>query len=163
MISWDFRYQRSQQLLSRFAENGHRIFYLTLDLMPLDKRYLIREIQENVLELKPSISSRFNIYKDIFSKEQTNSLINAMDQVKKDFNIDKAICFVVFPAWEPVVSKLRDVYGWGIIYDCIDEHTGFSNVDSSIVHREETLIKKSNLVIVTSSYLYKKIKDRVVR
>ena len=158
IINWDFRYQRTQQLLSRFAKNGYRVFYLTVDLMPLNRKYIAREIQKNVLELKPSISTKFNVYRDTLSKEQIDSLISATDQVKKDFNINRALCFAAFPTWGPVVSKLRDTYDWKIIYDCLDEHSGFSNVDNSIVQEEEMLIKKSDLVIVTSSYLYKKVK-----
>lgn len=189
IINWDFRYQRSQQLLSKFAKNGYRVFYLTVeglkikyeilqsimkiirelyntfrykqksvDLMPLNRKYIVREIQKNVIEIKPSFFSKFNVYGDTFSKEQVDSLISAMDQVKRDFYIDKALCFVEFPRWNPVVSKLRDSYGWKIIYDCLDEHTGFSNVNKSIVHEEEKIIKKSDLVIVTSSHLYKKVK-----
>jgi 2-polyprenyl-3-methyl-5-hydroxy-6-metoxy-1,4-benzoquinol methylase len=158
IINWDFRYQRPQQLLSRFAKNGYRVFYLTVDLKPLNRKYIAREIQKNILELKPSISTKFNVYGDTLSKEQIDSLISATDQVKKDFKINRALCFAAFPTWGPVVSKLRDTYDWKIIYDCLDEHSGFSNVDNSIVHEEEMLIKKSDLVIVTSSHLYKKVK-----
>ena len=159
IINWDFRYQRSQQLLSRFAKDGYRVFYLTVDLMPLNIKYSVREIQKNVLELKPSISTKFNVYRDTLSKEQIASLISDMAQVKKDFNINKALCFVEFPKWEPLVSRLRDIYGWKIIYDCLDEHTGFSNVDNSIVHGEGMLIKRSDLVIATSSHLYNKVNE----
>jgi len=107
----------------------------------------------------PSISTKFNAYRDTLSKGQIDSFISSIDQVKKDFNIAKALCFVVFPKWEPIVSKLRAIYGWKIIYDCLDEHTGFSNVDNSIVHGEGMLIKRSDLVIVTSSKLYSKVKE----
>jgi SAM-dependent methyltransferase len=159
IINWDFRYQRPQQLLSRFAKDGYRVFYLTVDLMPLNRKYSVREIQKNIWELMPSISTKFNAYRDTLDKGQIDSFISSIDQVKKDFDIAKALCFVVFPKWEPIVSKLRDIYGWKIIYDCLDEHTGFSNVDNSIVHGEGMLIKRSDLVIATSSHLYNKVNE----
>ncbi len=158
IINWDFRYQRSQHLLSRFAKNGYRVFYLTVDPIPFKQPYYAREIEQNVLELKLSISSKFNVYEDVLSKEQIDSLLKSLSMVKRDFNIDRALSLVEFPNWEPLVSKLKEIHGWKIIYDCMDEHTDFSNVNISVSDKEAKLFKESDMAIVTSNHLHKKAK-----
>ncbi len=158
IINWDFRYQRPQQLLSRFAKNGYRVFYLTVEQTPLKQIYLVKEIEKNVLEINLSISSKFNVYKDKLSQKQVNSLLNSLNEVKRDFKIDKALSFVDFPNWEPLASKLKEKEDWKIIYDCMDEHTDFSNVNSSVSSKEVKLFKESDVVMVTSKQLLAKVK-----
>lgn len=155
IINWDFRFQRPQQLLSRFADDGHRVFYLTIDLMPLDEKFEIRTLAKNVFELKLNILTHFNIYKDILSPKQLKSLIESIDFAKNSLNIE-ALNLVDFPSWAPVVFKLKELYGWKIIYDCLDEHTGFSNINNNRIQEEEKLLKDSDLLIVTSMHLNKK-------
>jgi len=158
IINWDFRYQRPQQLLSRFAKNGYRVFYLTVESAPHEKAYLVKEIEKNILEINLSISSKFNVYKDILSQKQVDSLLNSLNEVKRDFKIDKALSFVEFPNWEPLVSKLKEKEDWKIIYDCMDEHTDFSNVNSSVSSKEAKLFKESDVIVVTSNHLLSKAK-----
>lgn len=155
IINWDFRFQRPQQLLSRFADDGHRVFYLTIDMMPLDEKFEIRTLAKNVFELKLNVLTHFNIYKDVWSPKQLKSLIESIDYAKNRLNIE-AISLVDFPSWTPVVFKLKELYGWKIIYDCMDEHTGFSNINNNRVQEEERLLKDSDLLIVTSIHLNKK-------
>jgi ubiquinone/menaquinone biosynthesis C-methylase UbiE len=158
IINWDFRYQRPQQLLSRFAKNGYRVFYLTVESAPHEKAYLVKEIEKNILEINLSISSKFNVYKDILSQKQVDSLLKSLNEVKRDFKIDKALSFVEFPNWEPLVSKVKEKEDWKIIYDCMDEHTDFSNVNSSVSSKEIKLFKESDVIVVTSNHLLSKAK-----
>ena len=159
IINWDFRYQRSQHLITRFAKNGYRVFYLTVDLTPLGQAYCVREIEKNVLELKLSISSNYNVYTNNLSKKQIESLQESLNKVKIDFNIDKALSLVEFPNWEPLVSKLKETNDWVVLYDCMDEHTFFSNTNRSVLSNEVKLFKESDVVAVTSKHLYEKAKD----
>ena len=158
IIEWNFRYQRPQQLLSRLAKAGHRVFYLTVEIFQLDEEYEIREVQKNVFEIRLSIKDRFNIYTDSYTSEKILSLINSFNQLKGDFEIERAISFVEFPRWEPVVSLFHELYGYPIVYDCLDEYSDFSNIDKSVLNDELTLVRKSDLVITTSEYLFKKVK-----
>lgn len=155
IINWDFRFQRPQQLLSRFANDSHRVFYLTIDLMPLDENFKIRTLAKNVFELNLNALTHFNIYKDVWDPTQLKKLIESIDFVKNSLNIE-AVSIVDFPSWAPVVFRLKELYGWKIIYDCMDEHTGFSNIDKKRVQEEEKLLRNSDLLIITSMYLNKK-------
>ena len=157
IIDWHFRYQRPQQLLSRFAQNGHRVFYLTVELEPLKKEYVVREIAENIIEVHLSVSSPFNVYNDTLTEEQIESLLSSFEYVRRDFDIGAAISFVDFPSWQPLTFRLKDAHGWKVLYDCMDEHTGFSNIDESIIQEEKALIMSSDLVVTTSAHLQRKV------
>ncbi|MDP7494754.1 MAG: glycosyltransferase, partial [Candidatus Undinarchaeales archaeon] len=157
IIDWYFRYQRPQQLLSRFAQNGYRVFYLTVELEPLKKEYVVREIAENIIEVHLSVLSPFNVYHDTLTEDQIESLLSSLDHVRRDFGIDAALSIVDFPSWQPLAFRLKDIHGWKILYDCMDEHTGFSNVDESIIREEMALIRSSDLVVPTSAHLQRKV------
>ncbi|MDI6720606.1 MAG: methyltransferase domain-containing protein [Methanomicrobiales archaeon] len=157
VIDWDFRYQRPQHLLSRLAQLGYRVFYLTVNLSPAKKAYSIREIQEGIYEVNIPVSKKYNMYNDSLTSEQIDSLVESFTQLRADYGIDRAISFVEFPRWVPIVLKLNDIFGWKIVYDCLDEYSDFSNVDRSILQDEVALVQNSALVVTTSDYLYNKV------
>jgi len=157
IIDWNFRYQRTQHLLSKFAENGHRVFHLKVKLLPEKRAYTITNIIDNIFEINLSCSSRFNVYRDIFKKQTLGSAFSSLEQMQRDLHID-GLSFVAFPAWAPVVLALKRKHGWPIIYDCLDDYYVFGNVDRERVEEELKLFNVSDLVITTSAYLYKKAK-----
>lgn len=159
IIDWDFRYQRPQHLLSRFAQAGYRVFYLTVNLSPTKKAYSIREIQAGVYEVNISVNKKYNVYNGSLTSEQIDSLVKSFTQLRADYGIDRAISFVEFPRWVSIASRLNDIFGWQIIYDCLDEYSDFSNVDQSILQDEATLVQNSALVVTTSDYLYDKVRQ----
>ncbi len=156
IINWDFRYQRSQHLMSKFAEAGHRIFYLTVNLRKLDKAYEIKQIKNNIFQLEFNCGKFFDIYKDVFSESDIDFIMNSFQVAQKELNLD-AISFVQFPTWEPLVLELKKRHGYGIIFDCLDDFTGFSNVIKEREKEEQILVKQSDIVTATSSYLLKKV------
>jgi 2-polyprenyl-3-methyl-5-hydroxy-6-metoxy-1,4-benzoquinol methylase len=157
IINWDFRYQRPQHLLSRFGNAGHRVFYIPTSLSPMKKPFSIRDLQKNVFEVNISLIRSLNIYLDELTIGQINSFCHSFEKLKPEFNIENAIIFVQFPKWEPIVSALNALYGYKIVYDCLDEYSDFPNIHSSILDCEVSLVKGSDLVIATSKYLYNKV------
>jgi glycosyltransferase involved in cell wall biosynthesis len=155
ITDWSFRYQRSNHLLSKFANNGHRIFYLTVNLYPEDALYSVTKITDNIFEVKLNCIKHFNIYNDILDKEITKSLLLSSQKLQEDLEIS-ALSFIAFPSWTRFVLALKEKYGWPIIYDCIDDHYGFGNVNKARIDEELKLFRDSNLVLTTSSFLYKK-------
>jgi glycosyltransferase involved in cell wall biosynthesis len=152
---WGFRYQREQHLLSQFANRDHRIFYLTVSLYPSEKPYDLTNITDNIFEVNLNCSNKFNIYKNILDYSITESLLSSISAMSKELDID-GLSFVVFPTWAKLVFTLNEKYGWPIIYDCIDDHYGFGNVHKERENEEIKLFQKSDIVITTSAYLYKK-------
>lgn len=157
IIDWKFRLQRPQHLMNKFNKNGHRVFYLSINMNPLDHPYEIESIDESIYLIKLSSPVFFDIYKDKFSENDLNVILENLRKLLKDFNID-AICYVMFPTWERLVSRLRDEFGFKILFDYMDEFTEFSNVSTMRKKEEIDLIKNSDLVMASSNYLLNKAK-----
>ena len=158
IIEWDFRHQRTQHLLARLARKGHRVFHLTSSLRPLKEDFMVKKLIDNVFELHLNSPHTINIYKDTFDEEILKSLLQSINSVAKQLDID-AMSWVVFPTWTHLVLKLREMYGWKIIYDCLDAHTGFSDVEKIRAEEERLLIKESDLVTTSSLLLYKNAQE----
>ena len=156
IINWDFRSQRPQHILSQFAQKGHRIFYFRTSLRNLSKTYQINKISDNIFEVEVSFDHYFEIYKDRFNDKLIQSFISNFKILCDDVNLDP-ILFVQFPTWEPLVRKLKDKFHYKIIFDCLDDFTGFSNVNKQRKYEEELLFQHSDLVLGTSQFLIKKI------
>jgi glycosyltransferase involved in cell wall biosynthesis/SAM-dependent methyltransferase len=155
ITDWSFRYQRSNHLLSKFANNGHRIFYLTVNLYSENTPYSVTNITDNIFEVKLNCIRHFNIYNDILDKETTESLLLSSQKMQEELEIS-AFSFIVFPSWARLVLALKQKYGWPIIYDCLDDYYGFGNVNKAGIDEELNLFRNSDLVLTTSSFLYKK-------
>lgn len=156
-ISWDYRYQRPHHILSQFAEQGHRIFYIVPILEKLASSYELERIRENIYNVEISSSGYFDIYKDKIDQTTLYSLKKSFNQLKNDLSLNP-FCIVSFPTWTPLVLELKKQFGYKIIYDCVDNIEGFSNVSKERKKEEELLIKNSDLVIVSAKSLYDKIR-----
>src|SRR5947199_5756143 len=56
-LRWDFVYQRPQHLLSRFAKNGHRVFFFEEPIFTAEPTHLkTQEKEKNLFVLVPHIS-----------------------------------------------------------------------------------------------------------
>ncbi len=170
IIDWDFRYQRSQHICSQFALHNHRVFYLKTtftqnqlldpdnpDSMP---RISIRPIKKNVYEVQLPGPADLNIYRHRMPPQMLDVLVKVFQQLRRDQSIHEAVCIVALPFWRPLVTELRKAFGWKIIYDCLDEHQGFSTNQLTMLAEEHQLACDSDLIIASSSKLMKKMKER---
>jgi GT2 family glycosyltransferase/glycosyltransferase involved in cell wall biosynthesis len=67
------------------------------------------------------------------------------------------VLFVQYPSWEPLARELRERHGWRLVYDCMDEHTGFGTHGAGTEEDERRLISEADLVLVTSRPLLEKV------
>ena len=155
IINWNFRYQRPQHLLTRFAKKDHRIFYFTVNLRKLKNNYEIKKIQENIYEIELNTPTFFDIYKDTFKPELLDEILKSFDHLQKDLNID-AVLHVQFPTWVELSLELKKRYGFKIIFDCLDDFIGFDNVSDERIKEEKILFSNSDLVSVSSLSLMQK-------
>jgi GT2 family glycosyltransferase len=161
IIDWHFRFQRPQQILSRLAKKGHRIFYLSTRLSGLDAREVqVEAVDEQVLLLSLPGNSRFNIYRHIPSENTIKKGVEALSDFLIDQDCGEVVLLVHLPFWAPYAEALKKRFGWPIIYDCMDEHSGFETNTEAMVSAEGRLIDSADLVVVSSLPLQKKLVSR---
>jgi len=163
IIEWSFRFQRPQQLLTRFARSGHRVFYVSTRFQQERDEVLVEPIAHNVYALRLPGPEHVNLYRDSLSETETEALLAALDRARRRLRIAAAISIVDLPFWTPVALGARERFGWRVVYDCMDEHSGFSTTKETMLESEETLVEESDLVLATSHLLYEKSVRRARR
>ncbi|WP_322799223.1 Gfo/Idh/MocA family oxidoreductase [Thermoflexus sp.] len=153
IIDWDFRYQRPQQIARQFANHGYRVLYGKTRFHK-NPGISIKILSENIAEFELPGPDSLNIYTDFPEDSLVKDWIAAFDQLRQSLSIQEAVCIVQLPFWQPLVMELRKAFGWKIVYDCMDKHSGFSTNASRMLELEEGLSRNADLVITTSRMLF---------
>lgn len=152
IIDWDYRFQRPQQLLAQFAEAGHRVFYVNLAFREQGAPWVITEKRTNVYEVSLRAPAR-NVYTDAMDDAARDALFASVDALRRDLGIEAAATVVHLPFWWPLARKAREAFGWPVVYDCMDNHAGFSVIRPEMLSQEQGLIASADLVVVSSPFL----------
>jgi GT2 family glycosyltransferase/SAM-dependent methyltransferase len=152
IIDWDFRFQRPQQLMSRFAVAGHRVFYIKPGFRASGEPYRLEEKAANIYEVSLRGPDR-NLYRDHLDIESRDLLFASLDALRKELAIGAAAAVVQLPFWWPVAKKSREAFAWPIIYDCMDHHAGFSTNEHQMIEQEGELLRSAGLVVASSVFL----------
>jgi len=152
IIDWDFRFQRPQQLMTRFGAAGHRVFYLSQRFRSDGAAFEAVAKAENVYEVSLR-SPALNVYRDAPGETEVEALFAALDELRREAGIGGAALVVELPFWWPLAARLRERFGWPVIYDCMDHHAGFSTNDPRMLRLEEELLAGADHVVVSSAGL----------
>ena len=155
-------WERPQQIASRLARDGHTILYvqgpLYLDslswIINSENLFLRKKMTSQLSVVNmflPPFQDRLKFVADSF-QVPIFKLYLSLFRFKPDVAIFYGIQYV------SLLGTLRSM-GTKIVYDCVDEISGFSKVvDAAKVLRDEKdLVTKSSIVIVTSQTLRQKL------
>jgi len=162
IIDWDFRYQRPQQIMSQFAAHGHRVFFVSISkFLPenISSRIITREIKENIFEISLAVDFPPSIYEQLVTGNTLKSLMLSMDELRKAFQIEEAISYIMIASWTDLAIEARKTWGWHVVYDCMDEWDTFPLIKQSIVEAENRLVDECDLLVVTAQRLFEKWKE----
>jgi UDP-galactopyranose mutase len=141
-LRWDFVYQRPQHLLSRFAAQG-RVFYIEEPIFTSHKPQFVHSRGNSGVDVVvPYISNGDDptaalqlLIDDFFSKQQIHSY---------------ALWFYT-PMHLPWTRHLKPV---AVVYDCMDELSGFKGAPPEMKEREIELLRWADLVFTGGHSLY---------
>jgi len=151
VIDYNFRHQRPQHFAQRFAQNGHRVFYVNANFY---KPYNVNETEENLYVVDLNFDHCTNIYSDDFSTDMPK-LKKALDEMLNQYAVCDAIVVVDYPNWINAAQYLRTQYGFKTVVDYMDDFTGFLDTTSkrlkdNCIH----LLQTCDAVIPSSQFLY---------
>ncbi len=158
IIDWGFRVQRPQQLLKPFAAAGHRVFYAKTGFLGLDREPELAEVGERVFEVGLPGEHDFDVYGRTLEGETLDQAFSGMSDLAARHGIRDAFVLVQYPSWEPLARRLRDAFGWRVVYDCMDDHTGFGTHGPETAADEERLVRGADLVLATSGKLEERLR-----
>jgi GT2 family glycosyltransferase/glycosyltransferase involved in cell wall biosynthesis len=162
IILWNSRFQRPQQLMQQFAGRGHRVFYASVGFCDGKTARLVRQ-RENVFEMTLPGEPGVNDYCELPSEGDVARMADAMDRLRVAGGLASALVIVQLPFWTALAEELRKRFGWPVVYDCMDDHSGFSTNSETMLRAEERTIAAADLVVATSDVLYAKVEKNARR
>ncbi|HKV08491.1 MAG TPA: glycosyltransferase [Thermoanaerobaculia bacterium] len=165
IIDWDFRFQRPQQIATQLGRHGHRVFYLsTTATLPADgPAWTLAWKAKNVVEVKLRSRHPLDIYGGRLEEEDLKVLEGALSQLLADFSLGDVVSLVQIPFWAPLADRLRERYGWRVVYDCMDEWTNFPGFGEAVLSLEEGLVATADVTVATARLLHEKLSGRSPR
>ena len=159
IIDWSFRFQRPQQLMSQFAANGHRVFYLSATKfrsVHSRPKFHAEQIAKNLFEVRIAARSQPDLYRDVIEGKEVEVSLDSLDSLRRAFNINEAISYVMIPSWGRVALQTGREWGWRVIYDCMDEWENFPGIKPTLLEMETKLVERCDLLVVTAQRLFDK-------
>ncbi|MCE5269484.1 MAG: glycosyltransferase [Planctomycetaceae bacterium] len=173
VIPWNSRFQRPQQLMRHWSERGHRVFYASLQFHHGDDVIVSAATESGhnnlgapvpgVLEITLPGPLLTSIYAQLPAADHVDRMVAAIDRLRRQQRIAAAVVVVHLPFWTALAEKLRERFGWTIVYDCMDDHSGFSTNNEAMLRAEDRTIATADLVVVTSEVLRTKAASKARR
>jgi GT2 family glycosyltransferase len=153
IIDWGFRFQRPQHLARGFARHNYDVFYFTTSFnIFCEPGYSISNIEERVFEVRLNSYRSVNIYLEEIDVELKKFWMQSIAKLENDFLIIKKTIKLDHPFW---IELIKDLNGT-IIYDCMDDHSGFETGLTHILELEKQAVKLSDILVASSTELFKK-------
>ena len=155
IINWDFRYQRPQHIAKGLADNGRRVFYVEMELA--DRELQLTKASDNLYcaRLCGKNIGHIQTYTGQPDPKQVKQWIAAFYQLCDAVGSTAYKQVIVqHPFWWQFARHLSPEFQ--IIFDCMDDISGFSNTEQFLLDLEYDLLTKCDRLIVSSKYLFNK-------
>lgn len=154
-VDWNFRHQRPQNLAQNLTYLGFKVFYFnpTIEYCRGGKDELsCEQINGVVVCTFKSRNRRRNFYigTDGISPKLAEQMASLIENFAAVYVNSSVLLVVQQPSWWFVAERLQ---GNQIIFDCMDLHSGFLNIDPMNKILEKELDLASDQIVVTSEFL----------
>ena len=159
VIDWHFRTQRPQHLASALAGAGHRVFYLSNNLVDsTTPGFRIEPLDDSgrLFQVNLHAAGAPEIYDAAPNGQTIADLRRSIGEVMQWADSDGGLCIVQHPFWLDIATA---VPGSALLYDCMDHHAGFENNAPAVIEAEKRLTAGADLLIVTSDWLDRELAD----
>jgi glycosyltransferase involved in cell wall biosynthesis len=160
MTDWHTRIQRTQHLARTFASLGHPCFYLNPHLgREFPNPYFFSNspklhiLEPLVAELHIHLPFEPVFHDRLLTSRENGLIVNALKTLFEAEGTTRLVQMVSFPVWSEAARKIREQFGFPIVYDCHDVLSGFRKISKEIVEKEPELFEISDLVVFSSQEL----------
>ena len=162
VMPWKSRVQRPQQLMRQFAAHGHRVFYASL-AFHAGAEAALEAVAPGIFETTLPGTPGANVYQQLPTDADVEQMAAALDRLRIDHRVTSAVVVVQLPFWTALAETLRRRFGWPIVYDCMDDHSGFSTNCQTMLDAEDRIVAEADLVVVTAEVLRRKVGPKARR
>jgi hypothetical protein len=159
IIEWGYRFQRPQQLMRQFARHGHRVFYVSHEFL-MWSQAAAKTLESNIVELRLRANVGEDCYRGVISDRDAKAMADVIGRLPLGCGGDETVVMVQLPFWTRLAEELRSRFGWRIVYDCMDDLSGFSRRANAMVAMEERMLEVADVTIATADLLQHKVQHR---
>ena len=150
VIDYNFRFQRPQHFAKRFAENGHRVFYVNANFIRPDS---CNTVEDN-LYMVDFAHDQYNAIYMMDGKSTLAWMKEKFDMLISNYAIRDAVVVIDYPNWVFGSEYLREQYGFKLVTDYMDDYTGFLGTTEDFLKNNcIRLLGASDAVVVSSQFL----------
>jgi glycosyltransferase involved in cell wall biosynthesis len=160
MTDWHTRIQRTQHFARTFAAAGHRCFYVNPHLgREFPKPYMfsssprLHRLEERIAELHIHLPLEPVFHDRMLSLKESSVIVSALAELFTKVRTKQLVQMVSLPVWIDVAERIREEFGFPIVYDCHDVLSGFRNIAPEIVAAEARLFDAADLVLFSARRL----------
>ncbi len=156
-LRWDFVFQRPQHLLSRAAQSG-RVFYVEEPLFEDVPAPLLRmrAVHGGVLLVQPVLPGSLHQQTDA-AGAITSANADLIQTLLAKYDITRFISWYYTPMALAFTSALRPA---AVVYDCMDELSAFRGAPPDLLHREQELLNRADVVFTGGASLFESKRGR---
>ncbi len=153
VIDWHFRFQRPQHLAREMAKRGHRVVYVSPHFVDDAKPGFVAEQiggEGDIRVVRLQARGRLVIYEGAFGEAALEQLRQSVGEMLGWVGEREVISIVDHPTWHGLA---RMIPNGRVVYDCMDNHHGFSESGDGLAVMEQRLIREADLVVTSSHWL----------
>ena len=144
-LRWDFVFQRPQHLLTRYARL-HRVWFVE---EPVDgdgpARLDVQNRQQGVRVVVPHLPPGLD----------ASTRVRLQRELLRDLCAQERIVDYVLWYYTPMALEFtRDLQPRAVVYDCMDELSGFAGAPPELREREQELLQRADVVFTGGQTLY---------
>ncbi len=153
VIDWHYRIQRPQHLAYELVSEGHRVFYVSSNLVA-DSRsgFRVEPLDEEgrLFQIFLNLKGARDVYHTMPSDAERAQLSDGVRGLVSWASSRAAVALVQHPFWSGAAAAIANAR---VVYDCMDHHTGFGTFDQNMIEAERALMERADLVVVSSARL----------
>lgn len=145
-LRWDHVFQRPQQLMRRFTKK-RRVFYVEEPEYELggSPGFRLQRTAEAVWRVVPYLPAGLG------DGDRARLIRESLDQMIAEWAMDRYLLWYYTPMALEFSSHLQPV---GVVYDCIDDLSGFADAPADMAQNEHRLLQRADLVFTGGRSLY---------
>lgn len=164
IIPWDERWQRPHHFSAQLAARGHRVVYVEPQLLGSGGVWARRRestLPEGVEQVALGSASGLQVnVSPVWPDEDVTAAAFSFWTLVGDLSLEAPTLLVQTPAWGPLVRALLEESDLPLVYDCLDEHTGwFPEAATSWRREEEWLAAQARLVLASATLLEERMRE----
>ena len=115
---------------------------------------------KGVSELRMRNRRALDVYGGRLEPDDLKTLEKGFESLAREYGIGDAVCLLEVPFWWPLARRLRERFGWRVVYDCMDEWTNFPGFKDRVVSLEQDLVSTADVTVVSADRLQEKWEGR---